>query len=85
MNNINHEAALEYAQANNTLDQWPVIRNLSGAYLDLDAQLEAERQRVDRLAELVESCAELTKLSRPKVSQAITEALTAIMEGRDNG
>lgn len=75
------------------------VVGLSLAYLDLAAQLEAERDRVDRLAELVESAfliahdfggfdarnnIHVTKETHWSVSE-IRDELATIMEDRDNG
>lgn len=57
MSEIDHEAAKNVCHARLAQDMHPSSsdRNIARAYLDLDAQLAAERARVQKLAGLVES------------------------------
>ncbi len=84
MSDINHEAAKEWASLIHHL-KGPNA-HLSRAYLDLDAKLTAERQRGDRLAELVEETINrLLEEEYPDWREELQQELTAIMENRDNG
>lgn len=84
---IDHEAAKNVCNARLAQDMHPSSsdRNIALAYLDLSAQLAAERARVDMLVTLQNMVLEgLRDRSEYQWAYAIEKQIKAILEGRDH-
>lgn len=81
MSEINHEAAKEIAKLrmDGFYPQSNASRLISEAYLDLDAQLTAERARVEALCDLIHDA---NGAAYPFGDMQVK--MTAILEGRDH-
>ena len=80
MSQINHEAAKNVCHARLAHDMHPSSsdRNIALAYLDISAQLAAERERVQALCEVIYDA---NGVAYP--FEDMQNKMTAILEGRD--